>query len=288
MPSIEHFLNNECVITQFDADVVKVNDFKLKYLKFCEVNRLDSMVITRSLMNRYAIESTKLELTFVQRKGTGDTGLSSGKGNTPAAGGAGGLFAALNCLKKCKTNCVNRCMKCCGRKQRLYAINEDRMEEKLHQLALSYLHERSRSVKKASPFTRLWCLYDILSVFLHLVAILFFTFVPIALVFFEELTFGIYQSTVYQDKYEVEDVTVAPWNLPLKIPLLSVWNKVLLVLSAIYLVLALVELIVYYRYMSFPIDTLRHFDPHLTKKHRNCLQIVVQALQWIYLFFIIG
>lgn len=70
VPSIEHFLNNECTITQFDADVVNVNTFKEKYLKFCEVNRLDNMVVTRSLMNRYGIESSKLELTFIQRKPT--------------------------------------------------------------------------------------------------------------------------------------------------------------------------------------------------------------------------
>lgn len=49
-----------------------------------------------------------------------------------------------------------------------------------------------------------------------------------------------YQSTVYQDKIEIEDITVAPWNLPLKIPILSIWNLVLLGLAGGNLVIALV------------------------------------------------
>ena len=124
--------------------------------------------------------------------------------------------------------------------------------------------------------------------FLHCCAILFLTFIPIVLIFFNELAFGVYQTAVYQDKIQLEDLTVAPWNLPLKIGILSFWNQVLLGLSAAYMLISVIELVVYYRYMSFPIDTLRHFDPHLTKKSQNCFQKTMQAIQWIYIFFILG
>lgn len=97
-----------------------------------------------------------------------------------------------------------------------------------------------------------------------------------------------YQSTVYQDKFELEDITVAPWNLPLKIPILSIWNLILLSLSAANLIIAVGELIVYYRYMHFPIDTLRHFETRVTKAPKNLIQNIFHVLQWVYIFLIIG
>lgn len=101
-------MNNECTITQFDADVVNVNTFKARYLKFCEVNRLDNMVITRSLMNRYGIESSKLELTFIQRKPH-----NMSKKQLEARGF---IVGAMNFFQKCKTGCTNCCKKCCNRR----------------------------------------------------------------------------------------------------------------------------------------------------------------------------
>ena len=63
--SIEHFLNSECVVTQFDSDVVMVNTFKQRYEKFCEVHRLSQVLVTRQLMSNYGIESIKLDQTFI-------------------------------------------------------------------------------------------------------------------------------------------------------------------------------------------------------------------------------
>ena len=57
----------------------------------------------------------------------------------------------------------------------------------------------------------------------------------------------------------------------------------------IYLAVAFAELVVYYRYMNFPIDTLRYFDPRMIKLNKkNCIQTFLQAAQWIYIFFIMG
>ena len=54
----------------------------------------------------------------------------------------------------------------------------------INQLVLRYLHKKTEKIKKASPYTRLWCLFDLLTVFLHLIAIIIFGFFPIALIFF--------------------------------------------------------------------------------------------------------
>ena len=55
IPSIEHFLNSACRVTQFDADIIKVSEFKERYIMFCEANRLFTMIVTRSLMARYGV-----------------------------------------------------------------------------------------------------------------------------------------------------------------------------------------------------------------------------------------
>ena len=74
------------------------------------------------------------------------------------------------------------------------------MEDKLNNLIIKYLKEHghySAKIKRQSPFTRCWCLYDFFSVFLHILTILLFTFIPLAFLLFQELVFGVYQSTVY-------------------------------------------------------------------------------------------
>ncbi len=66
--SLEHFMNTECKVTQFEEDAVSVLDFKDRYHYFCEVQRLDPLIVSRALMLRYGIHSHKRELTYVSRK----------------------------------------------------------------------------------------------------------------------------------------------------------------------------------------------------------------------------
>lgn len=68
MDSVNLFIQTNCLKTKFDADSIPVNEFKLKYLDFCEENRLNPVNITRSLMASYGIETEKLELSYVCRK----------------------------------------------------------------------------------------------------------------------------------------------------------------------------------------------------------------------------
>ncbi len=85
------------------------------------------------------------------------------------------------------------------------------------------------------------------------------------------MVFASYQSTAYRDKVQVEDLLTSPQNLPPKVEVVSVWNLVIFILAMVYFVLAIIELLVYYRYMTFPIDTLRYFDSYVIKDRRNCI-----------------
>ena len=69
--TVQLFMENNCVRTKFDTDVIKVGDFKTQYNEFCEANRLSPLNITRSLMASYGIETEKLELSYVCRKAPG-------------------------------------------------------------------------------------------------------------------------------------------------------------------------------------------------------------------------
>lgn len=55
MDSVQHFLENECIVTQFDTDTVKVTDFMDRYEKFCLDHRLQQIEVTRELMASYGL-----------------------------------------------------------------------------------------------------------------------------------------------------------------------------------------------------------------------------------------
>ena len=122
------------------------------------------------------------------------------------------------------------------------------MDNHLAYLAGKYLSKASRT-KKESPFTRCWCFYDFLAVLFHLITVLFFTLIPIALALFDEILFGSYQNTEYHDKLSIEDLTIAPWHLPVKIRTLSHWNIALIGFAISNIVISVIELIIYYRYI---------------------------------------
>ena len=134
------------------------------------------------------------------------------------------------------------------------------MDENLQNLARKYFVKTShKESRKQSPFTRCWCWYDFWSVLFHLIAVFFFTVIPIALAIFDEILFGAYQNTEYHHKMQIEDLTIAPWHLPLKLPILADWNIALIGFSISFVIFSVIELIIYYRYIQFPLDTLSHF-----------------------------
>lgn len=83
-------------------------------------------------------------------------------------------------------------------------------------------------------------------------------------------------------------MTLAPWNLWLKLPLFSTPNLLLISFALSNVVISLTELIVYYRYIHFPLDTLRHFKKKQQVKSKNIVRLVIQFLMWLYIFLIIG
>lgn len=89
-----------------------------------------------------------------------------------------------------------------------------------------------------------------------------------------------------------------PWNIPSKLHTLRGYDKAILVSVAVYMILTLIELISYYLWLSFPIDTLQYFKPlkDLTQNKKltqnkikyNILRKVSQFIQWTYIFIFVS
>ena len=244
-----------------------------KYEKFCELRRLRPQLVTRELMGSYGIDKVRAEESFLQRKSEVQQQFESFE-------------------KKYKRLRQEKGGKCCRRQRRekFYAIQPEKMERHLEYLASQYQKKKQRAKRKdQSPFTRCWCFYDFWSVLLHVLAILFFTMIPIGLAIYDEIVFGIYQNTEYHDKVQIEDLTIAPWHLPLKLPILAWWNIMLISFAISNVVVSLAELIIYYRYLQFPLDTLSPFKKsHKDVLSKNICRIVLQFAMWLYIFLIIG
>ena len=56
------------------------------------------------------------------------------------------------------------------------------------------------------------------------------------------------------------DFNETPYNISWKLFTLKWWDKLIIIFSLVYVVLAIIELLVYYCRMKFPLQTLKLFD----------------------------
>lgn len=56
------------------------------------------------------------------------------------------------------------------------------------------------------------------------------------------------------------DFSETPYNITWKLLTLAWWNKAIIIFSLVFVVLAIIELLIYYCRMKFPLDTLKLFD----------------------------
>ena len=76
------------------------------------------------------------------------------------------------------------------------------------------------------------------------------------------------------------DFSETPYNITWKLFTLKWWDKVIIIFSLIFVVLAIIELLVYYCRMKFPLDTLKLFDDinaSTSKKGNTAARRVKQA-----------
>ena len=56
------------------------------------------------------------------------------------------------------------------------------------------------------------------------------------------------------------DFSETPYNIIWKLLTLAWWDKAIIIFSLVFVVLAIIELIIYYCRMKFPLDTLKLFE----------------------------
>ena len=139
-----------------------------------------------------------------------------------------------------------------------------------------------------------------MAVVLHVLFAVVFALLPVFIVIFSQSMRAFYLTSPARDVLSYQDFVYTPWNIVGKIGTLRAYDLAIFIASVIYAFLALVELIVYYASMPFPLDTLKYFSDMKKeersiqrgkgelKRARNVIVFISQIIQWFYIFFIIA
>jgi len=244
--SLKAFFKSNCEFTPFEADKIEFEDFKAKYTKYCEIKRLPIFTISRAqLHDAFSIESTTETPDYLVRLGN----VSTFKVD----------------LEKVKS------------------VNEELMEMHSGMPNRNTIKSlSSEAIAKArSPRS---FLYDVIAVALHCVCIAILAGILVILPVFVELEVSKYAVSDYRYNLKYEDFRYAIWNVPSKILKISGFSIACFIVSGIYIVAAIIELVVYYRYMSFPKQSFHDFmalQPTFSTK-------VGRIIEWSYICFVLS
>jgi len=244
--SLSAFFKANCELTPFDADKIEFEDFKAKYAQFCEIKRLPICTISRAqLHDAFSVESTTDTPDYLVRLGNVTTFKVD--------------------LEKVKS------------------VNEELME--MHsgmpkgKALKSFSSEAMAKARSLRSF-----LYDIIAVALHIICIGILAGILVILPLFVELEVSKYTLSDYRYNLKYEDFSYAFWNVPNKILKISPFSLACFIVAGVYIIAAIIELVVYYRYMSFPKQSFRDFmalQPSFATK-------VGRAIEWTYICFILS
>eukprot|EP01022_Parablepharisma_sp_SALTPOND_P003655 TRINITY_DN114_c0_g1_i2.p1 TRINITY_DN114_c0_g1~~TRINITY_DN114_c0_g1_i2.p1 ORF type:complete len:1555 (+),score=215.65 TRINITY_DN114_c0_g1_i2:2808-7472(+) len=138
------------------------------------------------------------------------------------------------------------------------------------------------SMAKAKSFRAF--IYDVVAIALHFACLLVLGCVLVILPLFIELEISKYSISDYRYKLKYEDFQYAPWNIGWKLQYLSTTSFVCFVIAGIYLLMGVIELVVYYRYMTFPSQPLRD---HMKMQHGIASRIV-RIIEWGYICIVLS
>eukprot|EP01022_Parablepharisma_sp_SALTPOND_P003665 TRINITY_DN114_c0_g3_i1.p1 TRINITY_DN114_c0_g3~~TRINITY_DN114_c0_g3_i1.p1 ORF type:complete len:2013 (+),score=220.50 TRINITY_DN114_c0_g3_i1:571-6609(+) len=244
--SLQKFFRSNCVITTFDADKIEFEEFKERYEKYCADERLPSIVLTRArLHDMFSIESITEMPDYMVR-------------------------AETNIKYKVDLNQVRQ-------------FNEELIEMNSAQPKQETLKAIANNAKSKARQFRAF-IYDVIAVGLHLAWLLILGCIVVILPLFVELEISEYSLSDYQYKLKYEDFIYAPWNIPEKLQYLSPVSLVCLIIAGIYLFMGTIELVVYYRYMTFPTQSLKEY----MKMQQTTSAKIVRIIEWGYICIVIS
>lgn len=246
--SLDLFFKTHCATTPFPADTIDFEAFKKAYADFCEEKRMHMSVLTRAqLHDTFGIESiTQVPYYLIRAQRNANS--------------------------------------------QLYKVNLEQVRERIRSMI-----EANSDNPKAAPkmdmrkvLTHIKSyrsfLFDILSVVLHFVCLAVLGCVPFILPLFVELELSNYTMSDYRYKMKYDDFTYSPWNILYKLQYLATITIVCFCVGGFYIVMGIIELIVYYRYMSFEALSLRSIQ----KMKFSMVSRIINAVEWGYICIIIA
>ncbi len=268
--SLTLFLDRICDKTPFEGDVIELEKFEQKYMEFCDINRLGVKPVTINVLSdAHQIPSVTEKLYYLFRNKEGRTE---------------GDFFMPNLDKARKLN-----------KQLVSDYNDKEKKEKGIELVSTEHKSKSdededEEEQKASynfqrgKLSKGFLLFDFIAVVIHLTCLGALIALPIVITLFVQLEISDYAISDFKYYFHFEDLQYAPWNLYYKIGTLSSITIAIWIIAGIYALIGVIDLTVYYRYMTFTVDSFTAAQ----RKSLTLLSRILQGIEWVYICIIIS
>lgn len=168
--------------------------------------------------------------------------------------------------------------------KKIFVIDKSKLEDNFALVTHSYdkiPEKRLRSVLREYVLFDYWRFWDIFTVFLDIVWVGLITLPTLLISISNESAYARYSLNDPYDLIQFQEIKTDPGTVYLKILYQGwTWNMVLTIIIIIFWVVSFIDLIIYYKHLTFPMDdTFRKTE----LLNRNCLQKFGRILEWILL-----
>ncbi len=271
--SLELFMKMNYKESEFETDSILFSDFMEKYHDFCEKHRLKVLVVTKPLLqNTYGINTARKTSTYLIRKGQledssttyYDLSYKSVKDEIKSMLDEGTVNKDITRL----------------RREMTLGPASSTVDP-----AVLAANARRRRNEDKDALVHLWPVFDFAAVLVHLLIVLLMVLAPIILPMFIQLSYTRFSLAEPREMIRWEDFKYTPWTILYKFPYYSMFSKVCCIIAIIYAAISMVDLMVYYGYISFPVETMRNYHAH--RERDFILDLVLQKIAWIYIFIVL-
>ena len=245
--SFEQFFRKKIETTEFDEDTIDFDEFKKKYDAWCIENKLEAIVITRTMMfDIFGVVSDKKEVSYLKKN---------------------------NELQHDSKVFVNVCI--------------DRVEQQIEILRAQgksklKLPKIKGEVKRYNYFP---LILDIMSAGIHLLWISIFVALPIVVPLFIEFEYNRYSISDYSAGVNYDDFIYAPWQLFRKATKINIVAMVFCIIGVTYWVFSFIDLISYYVFTPLKYGGYSEFGKALDYVPKWAS--VIQKISWCYILILL-
>ena len=266
MSSLDIYMKENVEITQFLEDEVEVDTFIRIYHSFCDYNRLPRVIISPSLMKeKYDISVNVTPQQFIVRKPVYNEDFQ--------------LYYEPITWKEKLTKFLSK-----KSATKTYNIDTDRLDkhfklvmDKMTELTLD---EVDRATADLIQYPG-WIVWDILTVFLHMLVGAQLTIPLLIIVILNESQYEPWSLKDPNNLIKVLDVLRDPANLVVNVFTGFPWNIVIMVGVCIMWLVCFLDLMLYYSVMTFPTD--KSFKES-EAQNATRLQRLSRKIEWILVF----